>query len=369
MRRIAPVLMIFAVTAGVARSQPTSTSSEYKPPKEVLGESLDAWIKKLNSSDPGIREAAIRLLPLFGPDAAKAIPRMVDMVMDPDVSVRLAAVFILSSNPINDVKQLKEMFGYLNESYLFNAQTPLRTQAALAIGRMGSELVKNFPKEIADKTIPRLLSEYQLRYPGSFELRKAAAFALGRVGFNSDGSDPRAVKGLIQALNDNSVDVRVTATQSLILLGPPGNGQQLLVEKKLLHDRMIAEKGVQRIWLRVAFMRLDPKEITENNLKVIGESLDAKELMVRSAAAEALGFMGKAAASQAGRLRVGLQLANSEKPEDLDFLAKCLWAIGQMGTDAAFLINDVQPLTKHKNDQIKAFAKETLELLQGKKKN
>lgn len=370
MKQVSLALIACLVATGVARSQTVPTSREYQPPKEILGDNLESWIKKLSDRNPTVRSNAVRLVPLFGKDAAKAVPKMVDMLRDQDISVRLAAVDVLSSNPIDDPQQLKEMFGCLNDSYLYSQQTSLRTQGAFAIGRMGFVLIRAFPKDIAEKTIPRLLSEFQLRYPGSYEVRKAAAFALGRVAFGPDGSDPRVVKGLIQSLNDDSVDVRVAATQSLILLGPPSNDQQLLAEKKILFDKMIAEKdGVQRIWLRVAFMRLDAKEVTANNLKAIAESLDAKVPAVRSAAAEALGMIGRSAASKAGDLRVGLKLVDSEKPEDFDFLLKCLWALGQMGPDASFLMNEVRPLTQHKNEQIRKFAQDTLDQLQGKKKN
>jgi HEAT repeat protein len=369
MNRIAPVLIAFAAMTGIARSQPTSASVDYTPPKLIGGEDMESWIKKLNHSDPGIRVTAVRCVPMFGKDAAKAIPKMVDLILDRDTSVRLAAVDVLSSNGVDDPKQLKEMFGYLNDNYLYSPQTSLRTQGAFAIGRMAPLLISAFSKDIAEKTIPRLLSEYQLRYPGSFELRKAAAFALGRVAYSPDGSDTRAIVALIRALNDDSLAVRVEATQSLILLGPPSDAGSILKEKKILSDKMVVEKNnVQRIWLRLAFMRLDVKEVTAKNLEPVAKALDDSDPLVRSAAAQALGMMGKSASTVAGNLRAGLKFEKSEKPEDLDFLIKCLWAIGQMGTDAGFMMNDVKPLTQHKNEQIRKIAQDTLDSLQGKKK-
>ncbi len=234
---------------------------------------------------------------------------------------------------------------------------------------MGFNLAQAFPKDVAEKTIPRLLSEYQLRNSISHELRSAAAFALGRVAYGAAGSNTQAIIGLIHALNDDSLAVRVEATRSLILLGLPQSPKDILTEKKIINTRVATEKDdVLRIWLRVAYMRLDQTAINDKNLLPIAKELDSTDLAVRSAAAEAMGMMGKDAKNLAGHLRAGLKLYESDKQEDMYFMIRCLYAVEQMGTEASFLKTDVMRLVKHKNEQVKAYAKQALDAIEGRKK-
>ena len=367
MLRLLLAVTIGASVAGAlpAQQQPTpapSTSDKYVPPKEIGGDDLDDWIKKLKHSDPSTRENALRVIPFFGVDAKKAIPQMIERMVDRDHSVRLTAMAVLGSNLIDDPKHLKSIMLNL-EQLLYHGQSTVRIQAATMAGRLGI---------LGEKTLlPKLLSEFQVRNEYSYEVRKAACFALGRVtqGDAVKGPDRRALLALVHALSDDCVFVRIEAAQSLMMLGNPSEPADQESEKRILLERIIKEPDrTLVIWLRLCLMRLDAKLINPANLNPIADALTSTDIRLRSTAAEALGMMGKDANAKAGNLREGLKFATSDKPEDVDFMVKCLWAIGQMGKDADFMINDIKPLTEHKYDIVKAYAKDALESLMGKKK-
>jgi HEAT repeat protein len=366
MRRILLIPIVLVFTASLASAQPNTTggtnqsppsaSDRYVPPSEIDGENMDAWIKKLSHRDPETRRVAIGTVPNFGAPAAKeSIPKIVDLLGDRDTSVRIEALYILSTNPIDDPKQLTEIITRIDEALLTHSQVSVRIQAALALARIGP---------VAAKTLPRLLSEYALRNPNSYELRKAAAFAIGRVALRPNGPDPKVLEKLLPSLTDESATVRADVIESLIVLGRPSDDKDWQHELRVVNDKLTTERNeIHLLWLRVLIMRLDAAKITSAYLKPIADALLHKDHRVRMAAVQLIWMMGKAASPQAGALRAGLLLDKSEKPDDLDFLAWCLAAIGQMGTDAAFMVNEVKPLAEHKNEEIKNYAKQTLQLL------
>ena len=49
--------------------------------KNVDGETLDQWIKKLESGDASLRDTALRVVPAFGAPAEKALPKILSMMV------------------------------------------------------------------------------------------------------------------------------------------------------------------------------------------------------------------------------------------------------------------------------------------------
>lgn len=349
----------------LAPAAPSSASSSYSPPTEILGEGLDSWIRRLESKDPAAREMAVRMLPMFGEPAKRALPKIVSMISAPenDYSVRLAALDIATSVRMDDEKLRKEVVRRVVEHLIPHSQGGIRIAAAKACARIG------FP---AAGAIEHLIGPYYLRNELSYEARKAAAEALGMVA-QPDPKDPtrgpdrRAIIALMGALSDPSLSVRIEAAQSLMYLGPPVAPEDLAKEKEILTKRIVAEPDiVLAMWLRVCLMRLDPVLVTNKNLDPIAANLRNKKHFVRMNAAEALGIMGPAAKTKAGDLREGLLYGKSKEPEEMEFLAKCLQAIGYLGREASFLKAEVQVLANHENETIRMIVKDTIDRLEGK---
>lgn len=362
---LATIPVVAQPPAATPPTTPPPTSTEMRPtspPSEILGDSLDTWIKRLDSKDAAVRELAVRTVPLFGAPAKKALPKLVDLTSDPDYAVRLAALFIVTANPIDDEK-LQARIAQKVVDTCRHSQTAVRIAGAQAASRLGTA---------AAGAIDVLIGEYHIRNSLSYEARKAAAEALGQVAQRDpknpeSGPDRRAIIALINALSDSCLAVRIEAAQSLLFLGPPARPEDLEREKQILLQRIVAEPDkVLALWLRVCLIRLEPSLLTPKNIEPIAAALRSTEHRVRVNAADALALMGPAAKDRAGDLREGLRYANSDKPEDLEFLAKCLWAIGNMGKEASFLTQEVKPLVNHKDPTIKALAQEAVDRLEGK---
>jgi HEAT repeat protein len=348
----------------VAQTTPPPSSVDPKkptmpePPKEFNGENLDQWIKKLSSKDASARDAALKVIPAFGEPAKKAVKDMVPLINDYDNTVKVSAMLILASLQL-DEEAMKTQRTAIISRLRGHIETPsgiLRLHACMCIARFGPD---------AANCIPALSTA--LKDTTSFEIRKAAAQALGAVGMAETldkGPSIVAISALTNQLGDSAIAVRVEVLQALVVLGPPIDAKVSAELQRVLLSRLKAEneKALQ-IWLRVCLMRLDPSLLTEENITFISKLL--KDPKLRIAAAEALGYMGKAVKSRLFDLVEGLK---SDKPEDLPFVAMCLSAIAGMGTDAKPAIPDLERLAAHKDEFIKANAKQALEYVTGKKK-
>src|SRR5205823_4584905 len=127
----------------------------------------------------------------------------------------------------------------------------IRIQACRALGTIGQ------PAHVA---VPKLVSLMRDRL--SNEVRQAAAWALGRVGYDENGPDLRALNVLVSNIGDVSREVRLECLQSITNLGPPlAPGRETEEYKTMLERRIKLEPDNSgKIWLRVALMRMDPKK-------------------------------------------------------------------------------------------------------------
>jgi HEAT repeat protein len=344
---------------------------KFTPPKEVAGESLEQWLKKLRDpNDSSNRDAAIRALPYFGDEGKQAIPAIIYMMVnDPDFAVRVSALIVLTTN-INSLepkKQIPQVVTNLN-ALMIHPDGSIKYQAVLGIARMGILAADN------PTTLNRLRE--MLKNSSSYQLRCAAASALAKVasgkrprmlGEPDTGPDPKAIEALVGAIGDLSLAVRVDAVHALIAVGPPAMPADWDVERKAVTARIPREPDpVTKLWLRVLLMRLTPsddKRQRDEQLTAIGRGLD--DPRIRTSAAYALGSMGKFASSQIFALRDALK---DGKQEDLAFAAMCLWAIGQMGPDAKGAEAEVRKYTMHNNETIKNYANDALSRIGGVKK-
>jgi len=345
----------------VAQTPPPSSkgSDPSKPtapqaPKEIAGETLEQWAKKLKGSDASARDAALKVVPLFGDAARKYVKDMIPLINDSDNTVKVTAMMTLTLLPIEEPKEKAEIIRRLRSHIEFTGGI-MRLHACVCVAQYGLE---------AGNCVGPLT--YALKDMSSYEIRKAAAQALGRVGAPDDLNGPnlQALSALINQMTDPSLAVRVEVVQALIMLGAPADPDIRDQEKRMLLSRMEKETDkVLPIWLRVCLMRLDSSLVTELNIGYISKLL--KDPKLRMAAAEAIGFMGKAAKSRVFELMEGLK---SDKPEDVPFLVMCMWALSCMGTEAKAAAPELEKYTKHKDEFIKLNAQQAYDLVTGKKK-
>ncbi|MCX7700427.1 MAG: HEAT repeat domain-containing protein [Gemmataceae bacterium] len=344
---------------------------KWEPPKQILGESVDKWIERLDirtCKDPGFRAAAVQFVPMFGDSAKKALPKIVDRLNDPDLNVRMAALVVLTTIPVDDSAQQKRILDRLIGSggLIYSDQLLVNLQVALACSRLGP---------VCASAIPVLASERYLKNVRSYEVRRASAEALGQVGRPDPKSNTpvnrQAIIALMNALKDESaLMVRIEIVQSLIHLGPPDDEQDLIAEIRVLEQRTQVEPDpVLKLWLFVSLMRLQPNLINEKNLSPLVNALSSSDHRVRVGAAQCFAFMGPDAKSKAGALKIGLDAANSGKDEDKEFAFQTLFAVARMGKEASVLRPQVQALLTHPEPAIKEMAQYALDRIDGKIKD
>jgi HEAT repeat protein len=347
-----------------------------QPLSSYLDHDFSYWLGLIDPphKDAAWRELAVRVLPVFGPEMLKkAMPKIVDRLLDTDPAVKFAALQVICYNPIEDAKvrdiAVARIFGGGDGSLIRSTNEMIRLATVNAAAHIGPP---------ASAAIPSLCDH--LRNGGySYELRKAAAAALGQVGREETGKamlagavgvahgpDPRAIRALVDRLNDPCLAVRVEVAHSLMILGAPAEPKDMAAIRNGLTDRLRMESDKSlKVWIHVGLIRLNGGTATEKELNPLVESLRSQDQWERLNAAQALGTLGPMAASKAGALRTGLDLKSSTRNEDLDFLFMCLWAVGEMGTRASVLQTDVQELTKHPDAAVKKMAVETLAKIQG----
>jgi HEAT repeat protein len=256
----------------------------------IAGKSLDQWIRDLRHPSPSVRETALHVLPQYGPAARRGMSEIIIELRDPDVSVRVNAAIAVGVIGINE-GDLKKGIGAL-KVLMRDTEASARLQAVMAVGRIGPD-AKDAIGQIA---------YYTIRDSAAWEIRKAAALALGNIALDpKHGPDMSALRSLSRALGDVDKEVKLQALMSLVKLGPPVyDPQNEAATKEATACKREVESRVRgitsnsdpilRIWGHMAFMRMD--KVREKELKPIAALLNHADLMTRVQAAQALGTIG-----------------------------------------------------------------------------
>jgi HEAT repeat protein len=336
-------------------------------PSQFDALTLDQWMERLDiqkTPDPSTRKAAILVVPQFGPTAKKAIPMLINLMNDPDDSVKLAALMACTTHPYEDPDLIKKTVAKVNGLLKHNDES-VRLHAAMACNRLGP---------IAKSCVPTLCSEYVLKCHTSYELRTAGALALGQVAFDDKlGSDPQAVSALANALTDKALSVRLESLTAIMFIGIPNPAQdknglaaQLLM-KTLLERTKYEKDDVVKMWVRVCLMRFDSKQITQENIRAISANLKGGNEHLQVSAAKALGCMGLVAKSTIPDLIECLQKAGEK--QTLYTIVMCMFALGQMGADASIALPEIQKYVNHENPIVKDQAMKSMERINAAKAN
>jgi HEAT repeat protein len=313
------------------------------------GKNLDQWIQDLKSKDPSIQENAIATIALYGPVARDAVPELIKLSRSPDSSIRVNVAIALGQIGFDDADAESGMAALVR--MLADPQDIVKWRAVGAVSRMGPA---------GHSAVPNLIVMLRSSERTSWELRKAAATALGNVAVDRTvGPETRVARALADACSDVSHQVRLESILSLIILGRPGNTDKAYVHTAATRCLKDSSKIVS-IWANMLLMRIE--KVAETNLAAIAKHLKAQEATVRSHAARALGTVGPDARSRIPELADALQ----DEQEAMPLYWIC-WAVVEVGKGdpPPRAVAAVKGLMGHRDLGVRQMAEEALRLLNG----
>lgn len=259
---------------------------------EIGGKSLNQWVKDLEDRDPSVRVTAMQTIVQYGEGARRAIP----ILLGPrglgdlnDASIRANAAVAVGLIGLND-NELGTGVAALS-NLLKDTQGITRYQATMALGRLG----------VKARSTPTLthLCTVTIKDRTSWEIRKAAAFAIGSLAKNTpNGPDLHVLQALTDALNDPAVQVRIEAISALSEVGAPTQPKQINELKGRLTNALYDKEPRIRLYGRLLLMQLDPSFINDVNIAAVAKELTNPLLEARAHAARALGILGPRAQAQ-----------------------------------------------------------------------
>jgi len=326
-------------------------------PKEILGKKLDAWVADIRDTDPSIRENAIRTVQFFGPDARKAAAKnLIASLDDTDASCRVNAIIMVGLIGFDDPAHARQAVSSLIRLLKY-PQTVVRYHAVMALGRLGPEAAA----AIGDICTVSMIDQ------GTWEIRRAAAFAIGRIAAPTDKDKPadrRAYVALAAALSDPSGQVRREVVQSLLILGRPGQPADIdVLKSKILAHALKDKDKTVAIWSRVCLMRLEPGQLNDTNLQALANITKAKDPTWVLQSIQAIGVIGPEA-----KILIPDLIALLSHDEPVCVMMAC-WALGRMGKLGDRAIPKLSELAAGKDENIKSSAQEAIDEINGVKKD
>jgi HEAT repeat protein len=354
MRRALIVFLLAGLAAPAAAQQPP----EMKPVSEIAGRTFEQWLKDITHKDPSKRELAIRSVMMFGPErAAEALPALLAELrrhspsypIDTSVRVNIAMALgpIVATAKKLDPKQQEEAVRLLTR-LLSDPQDIVQYRAAQSLGLIGGEA-----RSAMAALVPLL------RDTSAWEVRQAAATALGQMAFDPKTGPPPAVLNALydRIKEDPALQVRLASIQALAMAGPTTDINHRVGMIKVIEPlvRKDTEPAIQ-IWAHMALMSLQGK-ITDNHVDQISKLLHKGDLLTRTQAAQAIGTVGVRAKDTVPALTSGLA--------DVDPTVQMwiVWALSRMEEHAAPAIPQLEKLAADpkSSDQLKKAAKMSVE--------
>jgi HEAT repeat protein len=323
---------------------------------KVGTKTLEICIKELALKDVSRREGAIRFLVLFPPQtSAKAIPALLDELVklnsvSGDLSVRTSICTVLAEIFRNNDKIdpfIQRRAALVLKRSLHDPQVVMRFRAAQTLAAIGPE---------ARSAIPELVG--LLRDPATWEIRQAAAQALGTIGHDKQtGPNIDVLRALYAELGDSAFQVRLASIQSLTYLGPPGDKAGMDSYLKSLKSIEINDPEMAlKIWARCA-VAYAQQDLSAEMLGPIGKLMSDPDAIVRTQALQAMGSLGPKGQSTLRFIRPCLG--------DKDNMVKltAIWAVGQMGGSSIMAIDKLQMIIADPKEDAatKAIAKQSLD--------
>ena len=342
----------------------TGSVEEVVWPTEIYGRGLAAWIKDIDDDDPAVRELGLRTVPAFGPvvrkeaGLSKKIIVHMDVAKEKDPGMRAAAYEAAALVGFESDQDTKEAVRILFDAADRGTQG-VRLHAVQRLAAFGPA---------AEGAITYLVGGPS--QDNAYEIRRSVADTLGQIGFNEfAGPNHKAIACLVRLIDDRSAPVRLQAYQSIIVLGPPllerPKGAPLLKDVKppadapKVDDAAVAgfvanikkrlqpgpkpksgegpttgliEQDMQvEILALLALMRLDPKEINDENMTAILKYVTGTETGPKLQALNAFAMLGPAGAR---RLDDVVKALSDENPDVVGSAVNTLVAMGEAGKPA-----------------------------------
>ncbi len=394
---------------------PTTTPDPKEPqeqkfPDKVGGRDLKSWLKELEYGGAGpiqrddhIRELAVRAIPAFGPTArAPAVKPLIGAITaDPDPSVQVAAISVISSMGFDMREQVKPVIQVLRGKLANSVSGSIvRMYCVRSLGSFGPDAVsavKDFTDCCRDK---------------SWETRREVAIAISLIGATDvdekgkkrkedGGPNVKAIEMLLNyQLRDQSSVVRLEAVKSLLALGPPyaKTPAEYIKNTEILREaaadivKFETGKGGRlnkygggpdkevAIWAMLLQMMYDDQSVKSNIAaiaKYVQEPSGDNADQVRLTALQALGAAGKLSAPAVPTIRDALKYKHEPA-----LILVAMNALALIGDEAVGAIPDlelivkepVKPLPKDApawakpDDSLQRMAKQTIEVIKGTRK-
>ena len=322
-----------------SRSQ-TSPKDKKTGPTTVGGKTLDQWKIDLKDADPSRRAEAVISITRFGDANADAVPGLISVTHDNDVSPRVRAVIALRMVAVDDKylgKVINALAARLNSAT--ESEGIVRLEAVVSLKRFVGESALN-------AAVPNLIKGTLDKR--SWEIRFHCVSTLWRVGREQKtGADPAIYEALLTRLIGPSADpahlVRIEALQGLAALGRPAN--PVLLNKVV--TTLIAVTGskdkTRAIWAYSALAAMQESKAAEATLVKIAKYLTNDTLKTRIEAANALGWLGSRSKS-----RIPLLIALLGDSETDGVWAACN-ALGNVGESKDNVVDALVKLLAHKD--------------------
>ncbi len=302
-----------------------------KAPNEINGKTFVQWMADLKHADPSVRTEAILHVSLFGEEAKKAVPLLLDRCQDRDGSPRVKAVKILNFIPIND-EDIAPAVKALGRVVQTDQQSIIRYEAIMTLMRFA-----DYSNPILGAVISATKDN------ASYEIRRAAVILLRKAGLDANGTvDAQATHALIAALRDPTVQVRLEAVIGLGTMGKPTDTNLLNNVLSSLHSMVKDSDKAVGIWARFSIMALD--KVSDTHLHAIIKQLKAPEVRYRLQAARALGAMGTNAKAAVP------DLVDMLEDSDKEAVGYALLALGQVGESDSRALATLTQWSKRKDE-------------------
>jgi HEAT repeats len=289
------VLMLMFVV-GVGDAQETGTKGKGKPefvePTEVLGKTFKEWVKEIHAKDPSRGEEATKTILAFGPDRAyEAVPEILKEInkhktVNVDLALRVNCIVtvstILRHQKKPDPGLLKDALA-VYKMCLKDTQAIMRVRAVQGLPALGP---------IAHDAIDEVI--LVARDPAAWELRKEGLQTLTIIAFDDKGvPSPKLLPELRRALDDKSVQVKLTALNALSLVSQanlPKADEAANLAKLSSHLQSETDK-VALIWTHVTLMSAT-KDVNKKHVGPIAAAMKDADPKVRMQALTALSTVG-----------------------------------------------------------------------------
>jgi HEAT repeat protein len=366
------VSLMLSAVALLGQSQSGSFMEQWQPDseeesfeqkntrEEFNGKTYLQWSKELQSEDVGVQEKAAAALKFYGLAARAEVPRLLELMRSTDVGVRVLATITLGfigadqKDAENAVSRLKDL--------LIDPQQIVRFQAARTLARFAANKENRINCFAATQALTKLLHPDQ----NSWEVRAAAATALGWVAWTDKGFDQPTFYALLKAgTSDPCAEVRMNCVLALVLFGKPAAADDLKREeealKLLTNEKQEKYNKKVAIWAYVCLLRIADK-VSATHLQALSRFLKNKDVEACANAARAFAVIGPTAASQVPALCEACTM-----DEDPTALRWIITALGNMGDKAKAAAPHLEKLRLHKDPAVQAAAAKALEDIQEKR--